>query len=331
MKKSPNKRAVIVGLFVFIGLILLVTGILIIGNLHETFKKKIEVVTLFEDVSGLQVGNNIWFSGVKIGTVSSLKFYAERKVKVMMKVEDKAVPYIHQDAFVKLSTDGLIGNKILVIYGGTSRTRQISEGDTLRVEKTFSSDDMINTLQENNKNLLAITNDFKLISHKLASGEGTIGKLLNNNSLYSHLDSATLSLQNASLQAKQLITSLSTFSKGLNKKGTLANELTTDTVVFNSLKASVLHLQQMSDNANVFVNNLKEASVNPHSSIGVLLHDEESGTRLKQTIKNLEAGSLKLDQDLEAAQHNFLLKGFFKKQAKENKGLTTTVVPDTKK
>jgi phospholipid/cholesterol/gamma-HCH transport system substrate-binding protein len=175
-----------------------------------------------------------------------------------------------------------------------------------------------------------ITNDFKLIMHKIASGEGTVGKLINDNSLYAHLDSATLSLQNASIQAKQLITSLSTFSKGLNKKGTLANELTTDTVVFKSLKASVLHLQQMSDNANVFVNNLKEASSNPHSSIGVLLHDEESGARLKQTIKNLETSTQKLDQDLEAAQQNFLLRGFFKKKAADKKKLTTTEVADTK-
>src|SRR5665647_3689143 len=116
MNNSPNKRAVIVFLFIFIGLILLVGFVLIIGNLHETFKKKTQIVTLFDDVSGLQVGNNVWFSGVKIGTVSSLKFYADRKVKVMMKVEDKAIPYIHQDAFVKLSTDGLIGNKIPVSY-----------------------------------------------------------------------------------------------------------------------------------------------------------------------------------------------------------------------
>jgi len=324
MNNSPNKRAVIVGLFIFIGLILLVGFVLIIGNLHETFKKKTQIVTLFDDVSGLQVGNNIWFSGVKIGTVSSLKFYADRKVKVMMKVEDKAVSYIREDAFVKLSTDGLIGNKILVIYGGTSKAPQIAEGDTLRVEKTFTSEDMINTLQDNNKNILVITNDLKVISHKIANGEGTIGKLISDNSLYTHLDSATLSLQNASIQAKQLISSLSAFSNGLNKKGTLANELTTDTVVFKSMKATVLHLQQMSDNANVFINNLKEASSNPHSSLGVLLHDEESGASLKQTIKNLEAGTLKLDQDLGAAQQSFLLKSVFKKQARANKKL---VVP----
>jgi len=330
MKNSPNKRAVIVGLFIFVGLLLFVACVLIIGNLHETFKKKTEIVTLFDDVGGLQVGNNIWFSGVKIGTVSSLKFYADRKVKVMMKVEDKAVPYIRQDAFVKLSTDGLIGNKILVIYGGTSKRPQISEGDTLRVEKTFSSDEMINTLQENNKNLLEITKDFKIISHKIANGEGTVGKLIGDNSLYAHLDSATLSLQNASIQAKQLITSLTIFSKGLNKKGTLANELSTDTVVYKSIKASVLHLQQISDNANVFINNLKEASTNPHSTIGVLLHDEESGKRLKQTIKNLESGTLKLDQDLEAAQSSFLLKGYFRKQAKEKKAITATKATDIK-
>ena len=317
MNNSPNKRAVIVGLFVFIGLIFLVVGILIIGNLHETFKNKTEVVTLFDDVSGLKVGNNIWFSGVKIGSISSLKFYEFDKVKVMMKLEDSSLPYIRQDAFVKLSTDGLIGNKILIIYGGTPLHPQIKEGDTLRVEKTFTSEDMINTLQENNKNLLVITNDFKLISGKIANGEGTIGKLLGDNALYNHLDSATMTLQLATVQAQQLLGSLATFSKGLNKKGTLANELTTDTVVFNSLKVSVAKLQQMADNANILVNNLKEAGTNPKTPMGVLLHDEETGTRLKETIKNLEAGSLKLDEDLKAAQHNFLLKGYFKKKEKE--------------
>ena len=239
-----------------------------------------------------------------------------------MNIETKAQQYIRKDAKVKISSDGLIGNKILVIYGGTARSKEVQQGDTLEVEKTFSSDDMINTFQENNKNLLAITADFKTIMKKVAVGEGTIGKLLNDTLVYANINAATVSLQRASAKAQQLIGSLSTFSSGLNKKGTLANELTTDTIVFKSVKSSVAKLQQIADTANVFITNLKQAGNNPHTSIGVLLHDEEAGAHLKQTIMNLQSSSNELNEDLEAAQHNFLLKGYFKKKAKAGKNDT---------
>jgi phospholipid/cholesterol/gamma-HCH transport system substrate-binding protein len=317
MNESPNKKAVIVGVFVFIGLVFLLAGVLIVGNLRETFNRKMELVSLFDDVSGLQPGNNVWFSGVKIGTVSSLNFHGKSQVEVSMNVAIKARKYIRKDAKVKISNDGLIGNKILVIYGGTDVFPEVQEGDTLAVEKTFTSEDMINTAQANNKNLLAITNDIKAITKKLAAGEGSIGKLLDDSVLYTNINATIVSLQKASAKAQQLLGSLAEFSSGLNKKGTLANELTTDTVVFKSVKASVMQLQQMADTASVFIANLKKAGSNPNSPVGVLLHNEESGVRLKETIKNLESSSKKLDEDLEAAQHNFLLRGFFRKKAKE--------------
>lgn len=317
MNESTNRRAVIVGLFVLLGILFFIGGILMIGNLHETFKSKMEVVSLFDDVGGLKKGNNVWFSGVKIGTVSNLRFYGTSQVEVSMKIEIKAQQYIRKNAKVKLSSDGIIGNKILIIYGGTPMAPEVQEGDTLGVEKTFTSEDMINTLQENNKNFLAITGDFKTISKKLAAGEGTIGKLLTDDAIFTHINAATASLQIASAKAEQLAGSLVTFSSNLNKKGTLANELTTDTVVFKSVKASVLQLQQMADTASAFVADLKKVAGNPNSSIGVLLRDEESGARIKATIKNLESSSLKLDEDLKAAQSSFLLKGYFKKQEKE--------------
>lgn len=317
MNESNNKRAVIVGIFVFIGIVFLLGGVLIIGNLRNTFKKKTEVVVLFDNVNGLQVGNNIWFSGIKVGRVSKLEFYGQSDVKVLMNLDNNALPYIRKDAFVKLSTDGMIGNKILVIYGGSSEVPPVVLGDTLSVEDIFTTEDMINTLQENNENLKAITGDFKIISNNMAQGEGTIGKLLTDNSLYNSLDAAALSLQKATAKANQLISSLSTFSEGLNKEGTLANDLTTDTVVFNSLKASVLQFQQMADTATLFVNNLKIAGSNTETSIGILLHNEETGANLKQTIKNLETSSQKLDEDLKAVQSNFLLRRYFKKKEKE--------------
>ena len=317
MNESPNKRAIIVGIFVLTGLLFLIAGIMTIGNLHETFARKLQITTLFEDVNGLQKGNNIWFSGVKIGTVKKIAFYGKSQVKVIMNIDEKSQQYIRKDAKVKISSDGFIGNKILVIDGGSSGAGAVEEGDTLREEKTFSTEDIMNTFQENNKNVLAITKDFKTISKNLVDGQGSIGKLLSDETVYTNMAATTNSLKNASDKAEQLVTSLSVFSSGLNKKGTLANELVTDTVVFNSIKKSAIQLNKMADTASLFVSGLNAASRNSKTPIGILLSDEETGVHLKSTIKNMDSSSENLNKDLEGLQHSFLLKHYFKKEAKK--------------
>ena len=319
MNEPPSKRNLFVGLFIFLGLIFLLGGILMVGNLHETFKKKMQLVTIFDEVNGLQTGGNVWFSGVKIGKVREIRINENRKVLVALDIEENVQRYILRDAKTKIGTDGLIGNKVVIIYGGTENSETVRDGDTLRVGSTYSTENMMNTLQKNNENLLMITTDFKKISHKLTTNEGTVGKLLNDNILYDNINSVALSLNEASKKADKLIGSLNDYSAKLNKKGTLSNDLVTDTIVFNSIKKSVLELQKMTTTANEFMDNLKKASSNPNSTIGVLLHDEESGANLKKTIENLESSSEKLDEDLKAAQSSFLLRGYFKKKEKETK------------
>ena len=76
-------------------------------------------------------------------------------------------------------------------------------------------------------------------------------------------------------------------------------------------------MQQMADTAKQLVSNLKEASKDPNSPVGVLLHDEQAGAQLKSAIANLESSSKKLDEDLEAIQHNFLLRRYFKNKTKK--------------
>ncbi len=319
MNTSPNKRAVTVGIFIFLGILFLVAGVLTIGNIHQTFSKKLQVTTFFPDVNGLQKGNNIWFSGVKIGTVKRVEFFGSSQVKVIMNIDRDAQPFIRRDAKVKISTDGLIGNKILVIYGGSATASAVTSDDTLGVENTISTEDMMTTLQENNKNLLDITNDVKLISKKLAGGTGTLGKLINDEEVYTNIANMTHSLKTASDKAQILMASLSTFSSKLNTKGTLANNLVTDTLVFKSLKETIQELNKISDTASVFITNLKQAANNPKSPIGVLLKDEQAGADLKTTLKNLESGSKKLDEDLEGLKHSFLLRKYFRKKDKEEK------------
>lgn len=310
MKEPSNKkRGIAVGAFIIIGLLFLVGGVLSVGNLHSTFQKKMTVSTVFTDVNGLQEGNNIWFSGVKIGTVKKMELIGESKVLVIMNINIESHQFIRKDAKVKLSTDGLIGNKILVIYGGTQEAGAVEEGDRLANESALSTEEMMATLQKNNLNILKLT-------EKLANGEGTLGQLLTKDDIYDNLASTSAALQSASVSAQAFISSLNTYASKLNQDGTLANDLVTDTTVFKSLQSSMKQLEAMANNAEVAVKNLKEASENPNSPMGVLLKDEKTGAEIKRTISNLESSSEALNKNLEALKYSFLLRKAYKRQAK---------------
>ncbi len=311
MSQTKNRRAVSVGIFILVGLLVLVAGIIVIGDQHSTFTRKVSVYTIFGDVNGLQSGDNVFFSGVKIGTVKKVEFYGTSQVKVIININVDAVEYVRRDAKVKISTDGLIGNKILVVYGGTAAAPEVVDGDELFNEQALSTEEIMATLQENNLNILALTN-------KINSGEGTIGKLLYDDSLYNSITASANSLQIATQNAQLMLSSLVQFSNNLNKDGTLAHDLVTDTVIFNSLSATIQQLQEVADTAQVLATNLKEAQQNQKTPMGVLLYDEQAGASLKNAIINLETGTVTLNEDLEAVQHNFLLRRYFKKKAKDS-------------
>src|SRR5436190_10098382 len=146
MKQTNNKRAVVVGIFIFLGLAILVAGVLTLGGQKNTFQKKLTVKAVFDDVGGLQTGNNVWFSGVKIGTVKKMTVRGTSQVEVLMNIDQKDQQYIRKDAKAKISSEGFIGNKLVISYGGTMGVQQIEEDDVLGVEKGLSTDEMLATL-----------------------------------------------------------------------------------------------------------------------------------------------------------------------------------------
>lgn len=329
----------IVGIFILLGLIIFIATILTLGSQKKTFERSITVKSFFDNVNGLQKGNNIWFSGVKVGTIRKVTLTGKGQVEVDMNIESHSRQFIRKDAKAKISTDGLIGNKIIEIYGGTLNAPQIEEGDLLGNTALLSTDAMMNTLSKNNDNLLAITSDFKVISNRLVDGKGSIGKLLNDETMANQINATTLALQKTSLNLEKLTADVSAYTAKLNNKGTLANDLITDTIIFNRLRASVTSLQQVAASSKEIVDSLKIAGNslnnglntlnnglnNKNAPLGMLLSDEKSAANIKVILNNLESSSKKLDEDLEAIQHNFLLRGFFKKKAKTEK----TVIVDT--
>lgn len=323
MRSTGTRRAVIVGIFIFLGLAILIVTILTLGSQKKTFEDTITIKSVFSNVNGLQKGNNVWFSGVKVGTIKKVTLIGNGKVEVDMNIEERSLQFIRKNAKARISTDGLIGNKIIEIYDGTSKVPQIENGDILNNEKLLSTDEMMATLAKNNDNLLAITTDFKVISSKIVAGKGSIGKLLNDETMADQINATTLTLRRASTNLEKLSANVNAYTSKLNEQGTLANDLVTDTVIFSRLRATVSQLQQVADQSKEVMNNLQTAGntlntglKNPQTPIGLLLNDEQSAGNIQITLQNLQSASKKLDEDLEALQHNFLFRGFFRKRAR---------------
>ena len=274
---------------------------------------------IFKDVNGLLDGNNVWFSGVKVGTVKKIQLTDSARVEVEMRIDEELQRLIHKDAKAKIASDGLIGNRIIIIYGGTAEMPVVNSGDTLSVEKSLNTEAMMSTLHESNNNLLAITGNLKLISERLAGGQGSIGKLLVNDTMANHLQSTASTLQYASADIKKLTSNIADYTSKFQTKGALANELVSDTSFFKTLKAASLQIQEAASNAKELTDNLKTVSYNLKDSsnmAGVVFHDKQTAENLRLAVENLRAGTKKFDEDMEALQHNFLFRGFFRKKAK---------------
>lgn len=326
MKMDNNKRMVTVGIFVLIGIIIFVAAVLTLGGQKKTFEAKSSLRAIFKDVNGLQVGNNVWFSGVKVGTVKKISFTPNSMVEVVMNIQTTDMPYIKKDAKAKIGSEGFIGNKIIVIFDGSAQSASVAENDLLATDNGTGTDEMLATLQQNNKNLLDITGNIKTITERLMNGQGSAGKILSDDKLANDLQAAISGLRTASMQVQRITSDVASYTSQLQSEGSLTNSLIHDTVFYSRLKSSASQIQQASATIKESSDNIKRITVSIEnvsrrldstgSPVGVLLNDEEAGKNLKMTLENLQGGSKKLEEDLEALQHNFLFRGFFKKKAK---------------
>jgi phospholipid/cholesterol/gamma-HCH transport system substrate-binding protein len=317
--KGENKRNVLVGIFVFVGIAILVAGILTLGGQQKKFVKAIHLKAVFDDIGGLQTGNNVWFSGVKIGTVRKINFYGDSQVEIEMNVEEEVVEFIRKDSKATISSDGLIGNKIIVIYGGTTMAPPVVDGDRLESVMPLDTDQMMETLQVNNENLVEITNDLKKLTSKLAAGEGIVGAVMTDSILGENFKSIINNLNRATINSNRMIAELNTFTSKLNQEGNLFNDLVTDTTMaieiretMGSLKAAAENSEQMTEELKIFTDKINSED----NTLGILLNDEEFAKSLKQTMVNTDSATYNLNRGLEALEYTWPFRKGFKRKAK---------------
>lgn len=305
MSKEPGSRWKL-GMFVIIGLIVFAGTVYFVGKQKNLFGSTFNLAAQFKSAGGLKEGNNIRFSGINIGTINAITL-KDSFVIVDMVIRNNVQEFIKKDALATIGSDGLMGDKVLSISSGTFSQAHVKDGDTILTVKAIDMDDIMASLKTNVDNAGIITAQLAEFTYKMNNGNGMLSKIIGDESMSRSLQSTLSNLQNTSAQFSQ-------FSKSMNSEtGPLA--LVRDEAFSNEIKQTVANLQNTSLQFEKF-----SASLNDEKgTLSRLVKDEGIGKSIDSTMYNIQQATKKLDENMEALQHNFLLRGFFKKKAKAEK------------
>jgi len=186
------------GLFIVVGITLFVLAIFIIGKQKNLFNPVFKLTTTFYNVSGLQVGNNIRFSGIVVGTVDNISIINDSTVKVDMLIKKEVKKFIKSDSEMAIGSEGLIGDRLLIISQGSNDAPLANEGQQLGSIEPVETDAIIASLHVTAGNAEIITQQLAEIMTKINSGNGTLGKLIQDTIIAGNLNQTMVNLKKSS-------------------------------------------------------------------------------------------------------------------------------------
>jgi len=322
--KNTNSQKLRLGLFVITGTVLFIIGVYLIGQRENMFKKTFTISAFFQNVNGLQNGNNVRYSGIDIGTVKDITMVNDSTIKVDMTIDEKMIIHIKKDAIATIGSDGLVGNMILNIVPGNGQANIISNGDTIESYSKIGADDILSTLSVSSENAAILTSDLLKITTAMIKGKGTVGLLLNDTIMAKDLKQSVTNLKFASRSATNTINELNTIISSLKTNNeTVLGMLINDTLSGKKLKDIIGHLETSSAEVENVLANINTAVDDFNSSddgaYNYILKDTSLVNSLKSTLKNINEGTDKFNQNMEALKHNFLTRGYFRKLERQEK------------
>lgn len=326
--KNTNTQKLRLGSFVLIGTILFIAGVYLIGQRQDMFKKTFTLSSYFQNVNGLQKGNNVRYSGINIGTVKNIAMINDSTIKVEMAIEEKIISHIKKNAIATIGSDGLVGNMIVNIVPGKGASEIIENENIIESYSKIGTDDILNTLNTSSENAAILTSDLLKITNSITKGKGTIGVLLNDTIMAQDLKSSINNLKMASRGASNTIAELNSIVSSVKTDdNTVLGMLLNDSISAKKLKTIVSNLEISSVEIDTLLNNVNTLVYDFNSSDGAynyIVKDTSLVNSLKSTLKNINEGTDKFNQNMEALKHNFLTRGYFiklerqERKAKEN-------------
>jgi len=198
MEKHTTKFKVRLGLFIAGGLMIFVVAVFIIGRQKNLFVPVYKLTTTFYNVSGLQVGNNIRFSGINVGTVDNIKIINDSTVQVDMLIQKNVQKFIKADCEAAIGSAGLIGDRILIITQGSSVAPLAKDGQQILSKEPVEPDAIMASLQVTADNAAIVSFQLAEIMTKVNSGSGTLGRFIQDSTIAENINQTIVNLKKSS-------------------------------------------------------------------------------------------------------------------------------------
>lgn len=213
-------------MFVAGGLALFVLTIFIIGKQKNLFNPVFKLTATFYNISGLQVGNNIRFSGINVGTVDNINIINDSTVRVDLLVRKEVHQFIKSDCKVAIGSEGLIGDRLLTITQGSTEAPLAKEGQELESFEPVETDAIMASIQVTAYNVEVITEQLAEVMYKINGGQGTLGRLIQDTAIAENLNQTIMNLKTSSkgLDENMKAVKHNVFFRGYFKKKAKAAE-----------------------------------------------------------------------------------------------------------
>ncbi|MGH9511091.1 MAG: MlaD family protein [Terriglobales bacterium] len=290
-----------VGLTVLVASITLGVLILLMTGTGGFFTKKIILKSYFDNAGGLREGAPVRLQGVDIGSVAGLRIVTDpdkrlTPVEVTMKVRSVYRHSLHTDSVTALATAGVLGETYIDINSAMARGPEAKNGDVLATRDTPDIQDVVRASQGTLQNLDALVKRLDRIVAFVESGQGSIGKVIYDPTLYNRINTTVaqfqgvvsqLSAGNGTLgklfyddqlyqKANATVDKLNLIIDDLNAGKGTAGKLLKDPSLYNGANDSIANVKKLTDDINA-----------GKGALGTLARDQEFANKLKDTVAKL--------------------------------------------
>jgi phospholipid/cholesterol/gamma-HCH transport system substrate-binding protein len=321
MGKSTSEY-VKLGVFVILGSLLILVMAYMIGNEQNIFRSTFRISAVFKNVNGLQEGNNVRYSGISVGVVKNIVMENDTSIRVHMQIEEGMLKHIKDDAVAMVGSDGLVGSMLINILPGRGEGNPITDGGEISTFSRINTQDMLTTLNVTNENAALLTADLLEVTQAIRKGKGILGQLLYDSTMAIDLRQSFQNLRVSTVQSRQAVNHLNEMIRQWQLEQSAVNLLMNDPeftdqirAVASNLDSSGREIRELTSRLNELVGGLQAGE----GTLGMLLKDSSMAAEIRHGLKYLDSGLVKFDENMEALQHNWLTRGYFKKLEREQR------------